>query len=136
MAAIWLFKTEPSSYAYDQLERDGRTVWDGVKNPVARKHIAAVKRGDQVLVYHTGDEKAVIGIATALSDGYPDPKQKDEKAAVVDLAPVKRLPRPVTLAELKQRPSLRDFPLVRLPRLSAMPVSAAEWQEIERLSRA
>jgi predicted RNA-binding protein with PUA-like domain len=136
VASIWLFKTEPSSYAYDQLERDGKTVWDGVKNPVARKHIAAVKRGDQVLIYHTGDEKAVIGIAKALSDGYPDPKQTDPKAAVVDLAPVARLQRPVTLAELKQRPSLKDFPLVRLPRLSAMPVSAAEWKEIERSSRA
>lgn len=136
MAAIWLFKTEPSTYAYDQLERDGKTVWDGVANPVARKHIAAVKRGDQVLIYHTGDQKAVVGIAKALSDGYPDPKQKDEKAAVVDLAPAQRLQRPVTLAELKQRPSLKDFPLVRLPRLSAMPVSAAEWKEIDRLSRA
>jgi predicted RNA-binding protein with PUA-like domain len=136
VAAIWLFKTEPSAYAYDQLERDGKTVWDGVKNAAARKHIAAVKRGDQVLIYHTGDEKAVIGIAKALSDGYPDPKQKDEKAAVVDLAPVRRLPRPVTLAELKQLASLKQFPLVRLPRLSAMPVAAAEWQEIERLSRA
>lgn len=135
MAAIWLFKTEPSTYAYEQLERDGKTVWDGVANPVARKHIAAVKRGDQVLIYHTGDQKAVVGIAKALSDGYPDPKQKDEKAAVVDLAPVQRLKRPVTLAELKQRPSLKDFPLVRLPRLSAMPVSAAEWKEIDRLSR-
>ena len=132
---MWLFKTEPSSYAYDQLERDGKTVWDGVKNPAARQHIAAVKRGDQVLIYHTGDEKAVIGIAKALSDGYPDPKQKDPKAAVVDLAPAQRLRRPVTLRELKQRPSLRDFPLVRLPRLSAMPVSTAEWKEIERLSR-
>lgn len=135
MPGIWLFKTEPTSYAYDQLERDGKTVWDGVKNPVARKHIAAVKKGDRVLIYHTGDEKAVIGIATALSDGYPDPKQKDAKAAVVDLAPVQRLARPVTLAALKQRPSLATFPLVRVPRLSAMPVSAAEWKEIERLSR-
>lgn len=136
MASIWLFKTEPSSYSYDRLERDRTTVWDGVKNPVARKHIAAVKRGDRVLIYHTGAEKAVIGIAKALSDGYPDPKQTDAKAAVIDLAPVERLARPVTLAALKQRPSLRDFPLVRLPRLSAMPVSAAEWREIERLSRA
>jgi predicted RNA-binding protein with PUA-like domain len=135
MASIWLFKTEPSAYAYDQLERDGKTTWDGVKNPVARKYLAAVKKGDRVLVYHTGDEKAVIGIAKALSDGYPDPKQKDEKAAVVDLAPVQRLQRPVTLAELKQRPSLRDFPLVRLPRLSVMPVSAAEWKEIDEHSR-
>ncbi len=135
MASIWLFKTEPSSYSYDQLERDGKTTWDGVKNAAARKNIAAVKRGDQLLIYHTGDEKRVIGVAKALTDGYPDPKQKDEKAAVVDLAPVVRLKRPVTLAELKQRPSLRDFPLVRLPRLSAMPVSAAEWKEIESLSR-
>ena len=135
MASIWLFKTEPSSYSYDQLERDGKTTWDGVKNAAARKNIAAVKRGDQLLIYHTGDEKSVIGVAKALSDGYPDPKQKDEKAAVVDLAPVTRLQRPVTLAELKQRPSLRDFPLVRLPRLSAMPVTAAEWKEIESLSR-
>jgi predicted RNA-binding protein with PUA-like domain len=133
---MWLFKTEPSSYSYDRLEQDGKTVWDGVANPVARKHLAAVKRGDQVLVYHTGDEKAVIGVAKALSDGYPDPKQKDEKAAVVDLAPVARLARPVTLKELKARPSLNEFPLVRLPRLSVMPVSAAEWKEIERLSRA
>jgi predicted RNA-binding protein with PUA-like domain len=135
VASIWLFKTEPSSYAYDQLERDGKTVWDGVKNPVARKNIAAVKRGDQVLIYHTGDEKAVIGVAKALSDGYPDPKQKDEKAAVVDLAPVARLQRAVTLKELKLLPALKDFPLVRAPRLSAMPVSAAEWKVIERLSR-
>ena len=135
MASMWLFKTEPGAYAYDQLERDGATTWDGVKNPVARKYLATVKKGDQVLVYHTGDEKAVVGIAKALSDGYQDPKQKDEKAAVVDLAPVKRLKRPVTLAELKARPSLRDFPLVRLPRLSVMPVTAAQWKEIDERSR-
>jgi predicted RNA-binding protein with PUA-like domain len=135
VAGVWLFKTEPSSYAYDQLERDGTTVWDGVKNSLARKHLTAVKRGDQVLIYHTGNEKAVIGVAKALSDGYPDPTQQDPKAAVVDLALVKRLARPITLAELKQRPALKDFPLVRLPRLSVMPVSTAEWKEIERLSR-
>ena len=134
MAGVWLFKTEPSSYSYYQLERDRTTVWDGVKNALARQHLRVVKRGDQVLIYHTGNEKAVIGIAKALSDGYADPTQQDPKAAVVDLAPVKRLARPVTLAELKQRPTLRDFPLVRLPRLSVMPVSAAEWNEIERLS--
>ena len=136
MANTWLFKTEPSSYSFDQLESDGRTVWDGVKNAVARKHLGAVKRGDVVLVYHTGDEKAVIGLAKATSDAYPDPKQKDPKAFVVDLEPGRRLPRPVTLAELKQRPTLKSFPLVRLPRLSVMPVTDAEWKEIEKLSRA
>jgi predicted RNA-binding protein with PUA-like domain len=135
VANAWLFKTEPSSYSFDQLENDGTTVWDGVKNALARKHLGAVRRGDAVLVYHTGDEKAVIGLAKAVSDAYPDPKQKDPKAFVVDLAPRARLPRPVTLAELKQRPTLKDFPLVRLPRLSVMPVGAAAWKEIERLSR-
>jgi len=136
LAAVWLFKTEPSAYAFEQLERDRKTVWDGVRNAVARKHLGAVKRGDQVLIYHTGDQKAVIGTAKATSDAYPDPKLDDPKAMVVELAPVGRLPRPVTLAELKQRPSLKSFPLVRLPRLSVMPVGAAEWKEIERLSRA
>ena len=135
MSRTWLLKTEPSAYSFDQLERDRRTTWDGVKNAMALKNMREIARGDRLLIYHTGDEKAVIGVAKALSDGYPDPKQKDEKAAVVDLAPVERLKRPVTLHELKARPSLRDFPLVRLPRLSAMPVSAAEWKEIERLSR-
>ena len=136
MAAVWLFKTEPSAYAFEQLERDRKTVWDGVRNAVARKHLGAVKRGDQVLIYHTGDQKAVIGTAKATSDAYPDPKLDDPKAMVVELAPVGRLPRPVTQAERKQRPSLKSFPLVRLPRLSVMPVGAAEWKEIERLSRA
>jgi predicted RNA-binding protein with PUA-like domain len=135
VANTWLFKTEPSSYSFDQLESDGTTVWDGVTSAVARKHLGAVKRGDTVLVYHTGDEKAVIGLARAASDAYPDPKQKDPKAFVVDLAPGKRLARPVTLAELKARPSLQSFPLVRLPRLSVKPVTPAEWKEIEKLSR-
>lgn len=133
MARCWLFKTEPTSYSYDRLERERTTVWDGVKNPLARKHLAAVKRGDRVLVYHTGNEKAVVGIAHAAADAYPDPR--DAAAPVVDLTAVGRLPRAVTLAELKARPSLKSFPLVRLPRLSVMPVSAAEWSEIERLSK-
>jgi predicted RNA-binding protein with PUA-like domain len=135
--SYWLFKTEPSSYSFAQLERDGRTTWDGVANALARKHLRAVARGDRILVYHTGDEKAVVGIAEAVSDAYADPKARgDTRAVVVDLAPKRRLPRPVTLAELKARPSLAAFPLVRLPRLSVMPVSAAEWKEIERLAKA
>ena len=133
MAQCWLFKTEPSAYSYDRLESERTTVWDGVKNPLARKHLAAVKRGDRVLIYHTGDEKAVIGVAKAASDAYRDPC--DAAAPVVDLTAAGRLARAVTLAELKARPSLKSFPLVRLPRLSVMPVNAAEWREIERLSK-
>ncbi len=135
MAQRWLFKTEPTAYSFDRLEREKKTTWDGVKNPVARKHLGGVKRGDLVFIYHTGDEKAVVGTAKALSDAYPDPSASDPKAAVVDIAPVERLARPVTLAELKARPSLASFPLVRLPRLSVMPVTGAQWAEIERLAR-
>jgi len=136
VARTWLFKTEPTVYSYDQLVRERRTTWDGVTNPLARKHLAAVARGDLVLVYHTGSEKAVIGIAEAVSDPYPDPKLKDPRAPVVDLAPLRRLRRPVTLAELKTRPALASFPLVRLPRLSVMPVERDEWAAIERLAKA
>ena len=134
--AYWLFKTEPSSYSFAQLERDGRTTWDGVANALARKHLGAVTRGDRILIYHTGDEKAVVGIAVATSDAYPDPKAPgDARAVVVDVIPKHALKRPVTLAELKARPALARFPLVRLPRLSVMPVSATEWKEIERLAK-
>ncbi len=135
--SYWLFKTEPSSYAFAQLERERHTTWDGVSNALARKHLRAVARGDAILIYHTGDEKAVVGVAEAVSDAYPDPKARgDGHAVVVDIAPKRRLRRPVTLAELKARPTLAAFPLVRLPRLSVMPVSAAEWHEIERLAKA
>jgi predicted RNA-binding protein with PUA-like domain len=133
MPALWLFKTEPSTYSFDDLAREKRTTWDGVKNAVARKHLREIARGDRVLIYHTGDEKAVVGIAKAVSEPYPDPKSKDPKAVVVDVAPVARLARAVTLAELKARPGLASFPLVRLPRLSVMPVRQTEWDTIERL---
>lgn len=132
----WLFKTEPSSYSYAQLARDKRTRWDGVANALARKHLRAIERGDEVLIYHTGDEKAVVGVAEVVKGPYPDPNANgDDGAVVVDVAARRALPRPVTLAELKQRAGLASFPLVRLPRLSVMPVSAAEWKEIERLAK-
>ena len=136
MPQRWLFKTEPSAYSFDQLERDGKTTWDGVKNPVARKHLGAVKRGDQILIYHTGDEKAVIGVAKALDAGHPDPNATDARDVVVEIAAVRRLPRPVTLAEVKARRSLASFDLVRLPRLSVMPVSDTQWEEIDALANA
>lgn len=135
MSRTWLLKTEPSAYSFDQLERDRRTTWDGVKNAMALKNMREIARGDRLLIYHTGDEKAVIGLADAASEAYPDPKAKNPALVVIDLQIGKRLARPVTLAELKAIPSLATFPLVRLPRLSVMPVSAAEWREIERLAK-
>jgi predicted RNA-binding protein with PUA-like domain len=128
--AKWLLKTEPSTYGYDDLERERRAVWDGVTNPVALKHLRAIRKGDELLVYHTGDEKAVVGLARAVSDPYPDPKRKDPKLAVVDLAPVRRLPRPVTLAAVKQQKAFAAWELARLPRLSVMPVPEPIWRRL------
>jgi predicted RNA-binding protein with PUA-like domain len=131
----WLFKEEPSSYSFEKFTKDGRTVWSGVKNPLAQKHLRSVRKGDRILYYHTGNEKAVVGIATAADDAYPDPKDATGKAAVVDIKAERALPRPVTLKEIKASRAFATFPLTRLPRLSVMPVSDAEWKEIERLSR-
>lgn len=131
----WLFKEEPSSYSFDQLTKDGGTSWAGVRNPLAQKHLRSVKKDDRVFYYHTGSEKAVVGIAKATSDPYPDPKDKTGRLVVVDVAPVQALNRPVTLAEIKASKAFANFPLTRLPRLSVMPVSDAEWKEIERMSR-
>ena len=130
----WLFKEEPTHYSYDDLVRDGKTSWSGVKNPLAQKHLRSVKKGDRVFYYHTGDEKAVIGVAKAASDAYPDPNDKAGKLVTVDVVPGKKLKRPVTLAEIKARAFFEDFPLVRISRLSVMPVSDREWSEIERIS--
>jgi predicted RNA-binding protein with PUA-like domain len=127
----WLFKEEPTHYGFDELVKDGKTVWSGVKNPLAQKHLHAVKKGDRIFYYHTGGEKAVVAIAKALSDAYADPADRTGKMAVVEVAPVKKLPRPVTLAEIKADPSFKTFPLVRLSRLSVMPVSDDEWKRIE-----
>ena len=131
----WLFKEEPSSYNFDKLLKDGRTTWTGVKNALAQKNLHAVKKGDRIFFYHTGNEKAVIGIARALSDAFPDPADKTGKAAVVDIAPEAKLARPVTLAEIKASSAFPGFPLIRLSRLSVMPVSDREWSEIEKLSK-
>jgi len=130
----WLFKEEPTHYGYDELVKDKKAVWSGVKNPLAQKHLRSVKKGDRVFYYHTGDEKAVVAIAKALTDAYPDPADKSGKASVVDIGPVKKLPRPVTLAEIKADTAFADFALVRISRLSVMPVSDAEWMRIERMS--
>ena len=135
MAARWLLKTEPSSYSWAQLERDRRTVWDGVRNALALKHLAAMEKGDEVFVYHTGDEKAVVGVARVVRGAYQDPKAGDARMVVVDLEPDRALPRPVTLSELRGNAKLAGFDLLRLPRLSVMPVSAAQWTEILRVAK-
>ena len=130
----FLFKEEPTHYSFDDLKRDGKTSWTGVKNPLAQKHLRSVKKGDAIFYYHTGDEKSVVGIAKAAGDAYPDPKDKSGKLFAVDVVPVKKLARPVTLSEIKAKSFFKDFPLVRISRLSVMPVSDKEWAEIEKMA--
>ena len=131
----WLFKEEPANYSFDELVKDGKTVWSGVKNPLAQKHLQSVKRGDRIFYYHTGDEKAVVGVARAAGDAYPEPKDKTGKTSVVDVEPVKKLARPVTLAEIKADAAFKSFALVRISRLSVMPVTDDEWRRIEQKAR-
>jgi len=130
MSNSWLLKTEPTTYSYDQLEKDGRTTWDGVRNNLALTHLRAMKAGDRLLIYHTGAEKAVIGLAKVAKAAYPDPKQEDPKLVVVDVVPERRLERPVTLAEVKAEASLKELALVRMGRLSVMPVTPAQWKRL------
>jgi len=134
--ARFLVKTEPSTYSFADLQRDRRTVWDGVSNPVALKYLATIRRGDTVVVYHTGDEKQAVGLAVAASDGYPDPKLKDPKRPVVDLAADRALPKPVSLAQVKADAVLKGTELARLPRLSVMPFSEAQFQRLLHLAGA
>ena len=134
MPSGWLLKTEPSAYSWAALERDGQTVWDGVKNALALKHLAAMAKGDRVLVYHTGDEKAAVGIASVIRGPYPDPKQKNARLLVIEIRPVRALRRPVPLAEMRANPKLKGFDLLRLPRLSVMPVSDPQWAAIMEMA--
>jgi predicted RNA-binding protein with PUA-like domain len=110
-------------------------VWAGVRNPLAQKHLRSIRKGDRIFYYHTGKEKAVVGVARAVGDAYPDPGDTTGKSFVVDVAPEKKLPRPVTLAEIKADRAFADFPLVRMSRLSVMPVTDGEWARIEKMSR-
>ena len=127
---MWLVKTEPGTYSFADLQKEGRTVWDGVTNPVALKHLKSMAVGDEVFVYHTGDEKRIVGIAKVVKAAYPDPKAPETKLSVVDLAAVKQLSRPVTLAEIKADQRFKDWELVRIGRLSIMPVGAERWKWI------
>jgi predicted RNA-binding protein with PUA-like domain len=130
----FLVKTEPSTYSFADLQRDKRTVWDGVSNPVALKHLATIRKGDTVIVYHTGDEKQAVGLAVAASDAYADPKLEDPKRWVVDLTAERVLPEPVTLARVKADAVLKGTELARLPRLSVMPFTEDQFQRLLRLA--
>jgi predicted RNA-binding protein with PUA-like domain len=130
----WLLKTEPQDYSYTELEWEGRGTWDGVRNPQALAYLKQAKPGDAAFIYHTGKEKAIVGIATITSKPYPDPKSSDPGLPAVDLTPSRRLPRPITLAEIKESPGFAEWELVRLPRLSVMPVTREHWNRILKMS--
>ena len=134
--AAWLLKTEPSSYSFDDLERDGRTVWDGVTNAAAQKNIRMMQPGERCFFYHTGDEKRIVGIAKVEGAPYADQESSDGKLVVVDLAFDKRLAKPVTLAQIKADPFFADWPLVRQGRLSVVPTTPEIWKRVVDLSKA
>jgi predicted RNA-binding protein with PUA-like domain len=130
MPSHWLLKTEPSTYSFADLTREQCTTWDGVSNPTALRHLRAMRNGDQAFIYHTGDEKSIVGVARIVSNPYPDPSLKDPKRVVVDLAPVRALKQPIPLARVKADSRFADFALVRISRLSVMPVSAEQWEAL------
>ena len=133
--ATWLAKTEPSTYSWQQLVKEKRARWDGVRNAEARNNLSAMKKGDEVLIYHSGDEKAVVGIASVAKTAYQDPTTEDPRWVCVDLVPVRALEKPVTLAEIKAQPALSQMVLVKHTRLSVMPVTAAESRAILALAK-
>lgn len=134
--ATFLVKTEPTTYSFSNLQRDRRTVWDGISNPVALRNLAAIRKGDTVVVYHTGKEKQAVGLAVAASDACPDPKAGKDGPPVVNLEAGRPLPKPVTLAQVKADALLKTSDLARLPRLSVMPLSEAQFQRLLKLAGA
>ena len=133
MKNFWLVKQEPSDYSWSDFVADGSTSWTGVRNFAARNNLRRMAKGDQVFFYHSGEDKAVIGIAKVTRTAYRDTTAKEGDWSAVDLAPVKPLPKPVTLAEIKSKPRLKNIALVRLSRLSVMPLGAREFGFIVRM---
>ena len=130
MPGYWLLKTEPSNYSYHDLTKDKKTIWDGVSNNLALKYLRNMKKGDLAFIYHTGKERILVGVAEVVSDPYPDPKQKDPKLVVVDVKAKQALPRGIALKDIKSDATFSDFLLVRLPRLSVMPVTPSQWKRL------
>jgi len=135
MATRWLFKTEPSVYSYQQLVKDKKTMWDGVGNNLALKHLKDIKQGELIFIYHTGDEKAAVGVAKALGGAYADPSKGNPRMLVVDIEPVRALPKPVTLAAVKAQPKLKNFDLVKNSRLSIMKLTDEQWEIMEGMAK-
>lgn len=127
----WLFKTEPGDYSYTDLTRDGSTVWSGVRNALARAYLRKVEPGDEIFIYHTGKEKSIVGVAQAIGTSY----EREESETVVDIVPRYALARPVTLWEIKGREQFLAWELVRLPRLSVMPVAVEDWFALHEMAR-
>jgi predicted RNA-binding protein with PUA-like domain len=132
--AFWLFKQEPGCYSFADLQKDGSTTWDGVANAAAQKHLRSVKKGDRVFFYHTGDDKAIVGVMEAASDPALDPNDETGKQVAVTMKAVRELKQPVPLAAIKADKAFADWELVRISRLSVMPVSEAIWKKIEAMS--
>jgi predicted RNA-binding protein with PUA-like domain len=131
--AFWLVKSEPSKYSWEQFEKDKQTFWDGVRNYAARIHLKAMKKGDQVLFYHSNEGLEIVGIAKVAKEAYQDPTTDDDAWVVVDLKPYKRIKKPVNLAQIKADKRLSNMALVRLGRLSVQPVTEDEWNIIMEL---
>lgn len=126
----WLIKSEPSVYSWDQLEKDGKTNWSGVRNYQAANNLKAMKKGDQAFFYHSNEGKEIVGIAEIVKEAYPDPTDKSGKFVMVDVKPVKKLKTPVTLAGIKSHATLKNMALVKQSRLSVSPVTSEEWKTI------
>jgi predicted RNA-binding protein with PUA-like domain len=133
--ALWLFKEEPGTYSFTQLESDGSTTWSGVTNALAQKHLRSVQKGDRIFFYHTGSEKAVVGVMEATANPTPDPDDEAGKRVVLAVKPVKKLKKPVTLATIKAEKAFANWELVRQARLSVMPVPPELWKKIEELAK-
>ena len=132
--AYWLLKADPADYGWPNLVSDRGTAWDGVSNNLALKHMRMMRKGDEAFIYHSGAEKAVVGVARVASDPYPDPERDDPRLVVFDLKPKRALETSVSLAEIKAASAFREFPLVRMPRLSVMPVPSALWKRILKMA--
>ncbi len=132
---LWLFKTDPDTYAWGNLLKVKKEMWDGISNNLALKYLRLVKKGDQIFIYHSGNDKAIVGVAKAVSDSYPYPSGKDPKLAAVDISAQEELKKPVTLSEIKADKKLSSWELVRFSRLSVMPTTQAQWDEVLCLAR-